>query len=335
MKSIRKEKLLIMFLALGLLALLVVGCKTSTQSGNTIDESEAIAKVNGELITKEKFENNLEKIERKYKQQYGVDFSQERAAKMLPAIKKKVLNRMIQEELLLQKAAEENIRVTDQEITKNLNKVKKRYKSEAQFKKQLEKAGLSLEEIIEKIKKNLLIKKLSNKLTKNIKITEKEVENYFKNNKDSFTQTVKIKASHILVDTKKKANEIKDRLDSGVDFATLANKYSNGPSSKKGGNIGFFSKGQMMPAFEKVAFNLEVGEISEPVKTKHGYHIIKVTDKKKPKKLEFEDVKNNIKSSLRNQKKPKILNNYLKKVSKESKIEKLIKIKDSKINQKN
>lgn len=326
MKLIRNKKLVTMILSLGILALLVVGCNTSTNNGDAIDESEAVAKVNGELISKKQFEDNLERIEQRYKQQYGMNFSEGKAAKMLPSIKKRLLNQMIQEELLLQKAKKENIEISDEEIKNHLDQVKNSYESEEQFKEQLKKSGLSVEQITKDLKKNMLIEKLSDQLTEDINITEKEMKDYFQNNKDKFSQSAQIKASHILVDTKKKAEEMKDRLENGADFADLAKKHSTGPSSEKGGNLGFFGKGQMMPAFEKAAFNLEVGEISQPVKTKHGYHIIKVTDQKQAKEPKFEDVKDTIKSSLQDQKKKKMLNDYLKKAREESEIEKLIEI---------
>jgi len=89
-----------------------------------------------------------------------------------------------------------------------------------------------------------------------------------------------IRASHILVSSLDEANKIYNECNSGVDFSELAKKYSSCPSSAKGGDLGFFSKGQMVKEFEEAAFSLKVGEISKPIKTQFGYHLIKVTDKK-------------------------------------------------------
>lgn len=89
-----------------------------------------------------------------------------------------------------------------------------------------------------------------------------------------------VRASHILVDDERLANKLYDRISGGADFALLAKKHSTCPSGRKGGDLGFFQKGQMVPEFEKTAFELEVNALSKPVRTKFGYHLIKVTGKK-------------------------------------------------------
>lgn len=89
-----------------------------------------------------------------------------------------------------------------------------------------------------------------------------------------------VKASHILVDSKPEADSIKSKIDSGASFESMAKKYSKCPSGHNGGDLGYFEKGQMVKAFEDVAFNLPVGKVSEPVKTQFGWHLIKVYDKK-------------------------------------------------------
>lgn len=91
---------------------------------------------------------------------------------------------------------------------------------------------------------------------------------------------MQIRASHILVSSLDKANWISSKIKEGKDFAELAEKYSECPSSQKGGDLGYFSKGQMVKEFENVAYSLEVGKVSEPVKTQFGYHLIELTDKK-------------------------------------------------------
>lgn len=91
---------------------------------------------------------------------------------------------------------------------------------------------------------------------------------------------MKVRASHILVSSQEKAKSILEEIKKGADFAKLAKKHSECPSSKKGGDLGFFSKGRMVPEFEKAAFSLNPGEVSGPVKTEFGYHLIKVTGRK-------------------------------------------------------
>lgn len=89
-----------------------------------------------------------------------------------------------------------------------------------------------------------------------------------------------VRASHILVDSKKEADLIKSKIDTGECFETLAKQYSKCPSGEEGGDLGYFERGQMLKEFEDAAFNLPVGKVSDPVKTQFGWHIIKVYDKK-------------------------------------------------------
>ncbi len=96
-------------------------------------------------------------------------------------------------------------------------------------------------------------------------------------NAANYTQ---VRAAHILVDTKSQASGLKNRIEGGEDFAKMAKQFSKCPSGQRGGDLGYFGRGQMVPEFETAAFNLPKGEISEPVQTDFGWHIIKVTDKK-------------------------------------------------------
>ncbi|SJZ31141.1 peptidylprolyl isomerase [Selenihalanaerobacter shriftii] len=321
----KNKKLMVTLLVLGLLAIAVVGCNSSSKSNSqAIDESQAVAKVNDKLISKARFNKNVEQVKAQYQQQYGVDFSNAKVAAMLTRLKEQVLEQMIREEVLIQQAVKEGIEVTDKEIQAEFDKVKKKYKSADEFKKRLKEAGVTIDDIKLNIKNKLLLDKFSNKMTEDIEVTQKDLKDYFNKNKDKFVQPAQIKASHILVKTKEKAEKVKSELEAGANFAKLAKKYSTGPSGKNGGSLGYFGKGQMVPAFEKAAFNLEVGKISNPVKTKFGYHIIKVTDQKKSKKMKFAEIKGQIKSYLVKQKKQGKLKTYLDKAYKKSEIKKLV-----------
>ena len=136
-----------------------------------------------------------------------------------------------------------------------------------------------------------------------IKITDEEISAYFEENKDSFAQAEQVEASHILVKDKATAEEVLKKLNDGGDFAKLAKEYSTDTSNaENGGSLGYFGKGQMVAEFEDVAFKLKVNEISDPVKTEYGYHIIKVTGKKEAKAANLKDNKEAIKETLLTQK---------------------------------
>lgn len=146
-------------------------------------------------------------------------------------------------------------------------------------------------EILEATKLNLLKNYAFNKVLSNIDATEEEVSNHFNEFKDNFNKPVTVKASHILVDTEEKAQEVLTELNSDMSFADAATKYSSCPSKDAGGSLGEFTKGQMVPEFEEAAFNMEEGSISSPVKTQFGYHIIKLDEKSPATNSTLEDVK--------------------------------------------
>jgi peptidyl-prolyl cis-trans isomerase D len=144
-----------------------------------------------------------------------------------------------------------------------------------------------------------------------VQITDKEIEEYHKFNENKYYNEPQVKASHILIKlppnvkqeeneaAKKKIEEIRSQILSGEDFSKLAEEHSEDDATKKkGGDLGFFSKGRMVPDFEEVAFKLQPGEISEPIKTRYGFHLIKVTDKKEGGTPPFDELKDKIKGEM-------------------------------------
>jgi peptidyl-prolyl cis-trans isomerase C len=136
---------------------------------------------------------------------------------------------------------------------------------------------------LEEAKRQIMIRTMVDKFQTE-KLSEDQVKKYYEAHKKDFKQ---VKASHILLDQEDKAKDVYKQLKNGADFAELAKKYSIDPSSKdKGGDLGYFTRGQMVRPFEEVAFSLKVNKFGEPVQTSFGYHIIKVVDIKDPKKYE-------------------------------------------------
>ncbi|OPJ55502.1 peptidylprolyl isomerase [Clostridium oryzae] len=155
---------------------------------------------------------------------------------------------------------------------------------------------------LENVKKEVLIQYAINKVLSDIRVTENEAQEFYKDNMSMFLEEESVRASHILVDTLEKAEDVATKLKEGKDFAEAAKEYSSCPSNERGGDLGYFKKGSMVPEFEKAAFALKVGEVSEPVKTQFGYHIIKLEDRKEPGLAAFEDVKEPIVNNIVNQK---------------------------------
>ncbi|MGM0397068.1 MAG: peptidylprolyl isomerase [Bacillota bacterium] len=153
-------------------------------------------------------------------------------------------------------------------------------------------------EAFEETKKNLLKGYAFNKLVADINTEEEEMKEFFQENKSLFSQQETMKASHILVEDEDKAEEIIQEIDDGLDFEEAAANYSSCPSKEAGGSLGEFGKGQMVPEFEEAAFNLEVGAISEPVKTQFGYHIIRLDAKNEAQEPQFEEVKEQVQQQV-------------------------------------
>jgi Parvulin-like peptidyl-prolyl isomerase len=134
---------------------------------------------------------------------------------------------------------------------------------------------------LEKAKADLLKQYYITKLLSKADVDDVEIFNFYGQNREMFVDKEEVRARHILVSTEEEANKVVSEINSGLSFADAAKKYSSCPSSQEGGDLGFFSAGQMVPEFEKAAFSLKTGEMSAPVKTQFGYHII-LTEEKKP-----------------------------------------------------
>ncbi|SFC27210.1 foldase protein PrsA [Bacillus sp. 491mf] len=197
---------------------------------------------------------------------------------------KEKAGKTILQQAMLEKILLDKYKVSDDEAKKKVEEVKKQMGDK--FNAYLTQMGVKSEkELKDKMKVQLAFEK-------GIKssVTEKEIKDYYK---------PKLKASHILVKDEKTAKEIKEKLNNGEDFAALAKQYSEDPGSKeKGGELPEFGPGQMDPKFEEAAYKLETGQVSDPVKSSFGYHIIKLTEKKELKP--FDQEKENIRKELEN-----------------------------------
>lgn len=137
-----------------------------------------------------------------------------------------------------------------------------------------------------------------------VTLTDEEVAAYFQAHKAQFAAGAQVRAKHILVDSEDKAKKVEQEIASGSkSFEDAAKEYSSCPSKEKGGDLGFFGKGQMVPEFEKAAFEAEIGTLTGPVKTQFGYHLIRVEDKKEETPADFESIKGQLYENLLQQKK--------------------------------
>lgn len=251
---------------------------------------------------------------------------------------KQTIEQMISAELLYQAAAKQDIKDLDKQIDAKLAQGKERFKSEDEFKKAMKDLEMDEKALREYTRRDILISSfVETNFVSKVAVTEAEVRDFYEKNLDKFKRDETVKASHILigVDSKasadektkarEKADKLKKELSGGADFSELAKSNSTCPSSQQGGDLGFFGKGQMVPSFEKAAFALKPGEISDVVETQFGYHIIKLTEKKPAETAELKDVKAKIEDYLKGQKVNDSVQKLIAEARKTAKIEVLLK----------
>ena len=151
---------------------------------------------------------------------------------------------------------------------------------------------------LKRVKEEILVQYMYSKVMKEAKVEEKELEDYYNANKANFTEGESVRAKHILVATEEEASKVKKEIEEGLSFEDAAKKYSTCPSNAAGGDLGFFHAGQMVPEFEEAAFAAEIGEVTDPVKTQFGFHLVKVEEKRPAVEKSFEEVKEIIRKNL-------------------------------------
>ncbi len=174
-------------------------------------------------------------------------------------------------------------------------------------KRNLYEAEPAFRDQLAKLKDSLLISYAGEKALSGANVTDGEVKEYYEANKDKFASGETVNASHILVDSEEKANAVYEEIASGKkSFEDAARENSTCPSKDNGGNLGDFARGQMVPEFDSAVFSMEVGEITKtPVKTQFGYHLIKLNAKNEPKTAALEEVAEDLKAALLNEKRRK------------------------------
>ncbi len=206
------------------------------------------------------------------------------------------LDAMISNEVVNQEADQANVKVTQEEVDAELTIYEENYGGTEALKETLAASGMTVESLKDEIKTYLKVEKI---VGPTINITDEQISTYFEDNKATFEQASTVEANHILVETQEQAAEVKAKLDDGGDFAKLAAEYSTDTSNaENGGALGEFGIGEMAPEFEEAAFSMKVDEISEPVKTDFGFHIIQVTSKTEAAKATLEDSKDEINEIL-------------------------------------
>lgn len=257
----------VMYLAIGIIAASAIFLLAGFNKG------EAVATVNGTAIEKDALYEQMKKTS-------GAE----------------ALEGMISDEIIRQEAEKADITVTQDEIDAEMAVYEENYGGAEGLASAIETSGMTMEDLENEMETYLKIEKL---VGPDIEITDEAIQTYFEENKAALGQTAQVEASHILTETQEQAEEVAKKLADGGNFAELAAEYSvDTATAENGGELGSFGEGEMAAEFEKAAFAMKPDEISEPVETEFGFHVIKVTGKTEAAEATLEGSKEKIKEIL-------------------------------------
>lgn len=328
MRQILRFTLVIIPLICALSAISFVS--TATAAGEKKSPTEKVAVVNGAIITRAELDRSVARMAK-------MQHSQTTNADETKQLREKTLDALIRNELLYQASQKAGIKIEDKVVDEQIAQLKKRFSNEEDFQKALAQIPATEEALRLQIRQQMATRQYVDKeFASKIEIPDQEVKAYYDEHPQFFKVPAQVKASHILakVDDQKdeakkaaaleKIKKAQKRLQDGDDFATVAKEMSDGPSKDKGGELGYFSSGQMVKPFEDAAFALKVGETSDIVETRFGYHLIRVEDKKEAGQVPYDQAQKKIEQFLKRQKLIEMVNQQTAEMEKTAKIEKFL-----------
>ncbi|HTV75237.1 MAG TPA: peptidylprolyl isomerase [Candidatus Acidoferrales bacterium] len=266
---------------MGFILAAIAGCSSASSStgGN-------VASVNGQDITRDAFISKLEGTQQA----------------------KNVLNQMVQSTLIDQYAKDNNIQIPDSAVQAEEDKIRARYPN-GQFEMLLKQQNLTEDDVKNILREQLVLEKA---VSGDVHVSDADVKSYIDKNHATLDKPEQVDARHILVADLPTAQQVEAKLKAGGNFADLAKQYSTDPSTKdKGGELGYFSRGQMVPQFEAAAFSQPIGVVGPPVKSPFGYHIIEVEGRKPGTTATFANSADTVRETLRQQQEQQLIPTFL------------------------
>lgn len=286
-----------------LLTVCIVGTSIATSEEKKESDEKGkkiVAKINDKSIYEDQLAPLVEKELRTFRK-FG---AREDSPDLVKRLQKKALDEVIGQEILYQESQKLDIPDIEEKIKEKMEAMKSRYQSEEHFEKSMKAKNLTKDDLRESIRRSIFVDEyLKKQGIRNPEVPEAEIKEFYEKNKGSFKREETVRVSHILVkidesakpeekeQARKKAEKIRQEIEGGKDFAEMAKEHSACNSASKGGDLGYIKRGYMPPEFEKVAFALKKGELSDIVQTKFGYHLIKVVDKKTEGIAPYDEVK--------------------------------------------
>ena len=295
-------------------------------------DGDKAATVNGQVITKTELDQELQPVLQRMAMQ-----GQQPQPEQVAEIREKVLDSLINRELLVQDAKAQGVSVEAEALDAQMEQVRGQFPEEAQFKEALSQMGIDEETLRAQMRQRLLIQKLiEERIAKDVTVTDEEAQAYYAAHPEQFKTGEQIRARHILIksepeasdtdkkEARQKLEEVQGKLEKGESFADLAEEYSEGPSGPKGGDLGYFERGQMVKPFEDAAFALKDDEVSEIVETRFGFHLIKAVDRKAASTTPFAEIKDQIKAQLKKQAVQETVGEHLEALKAKAEIERFL-----------
>ncbi len=308
----------VVLLALVVPALLLSAC------GAQKVPAGAIAAVGSGVVTQEQFDQIWKQAEAQYKSQSGAPPFPKAGSTEYKQLKASIVNYLVQNQIIQAKASELGVKVTDKQLQDRMKEIVKQVGGQKKLDELLKQQAVTQTQLEGQLKAQMLQDAVQQKVYADITVSQAEIEKYYNDpaNKSQFNVPESIDARHILVKTKAEAEKVRALLEADntdANWKKVAKQYSTDPGSKNnGGSLGNFPKGRMVKPFEDVAFKLKVDEISQPVKTQFGYHIIEVTKKTPGSNQTLAQAKATIEQQLKYQKQATAWENWLKTAMKDA-----------------
>jgi parvulin-like peptidyl-prolyl isomerase len=312
----------------GLIAIAVVVLATNVGKVNGGEAPKAVATVNGVALTEADLAEEVNKI-LPTESSFHSGVTPER----MKAIRAKARVALVEMELQYQDALTKGQKLGDAELDAEIDKIKERFKAKGSFDKLIASAGFTESSFRRFVERRILSERFKVRMVdEKAQVAEAQVKEFYETNKARYFKPVEFRASHILLKVdpasteeqkakiREKADTILKQLRGGAVFAEIAEKESNDRSSINGGDIGSFHGGETVPEFEKALEALKVGEMSDVVETLYGFHIIKLTDRKEPRQLSYEEMKEKIRAQLTDTEKDRLFKKWMDELRAKAKI---------------
>ena len=301
---------------LGLVAALLAGGAVTAVTIGMQRGTAVAATVNGEVIYVNELNGQVDTLAK----QYGLDMGTADGARQRAEISRVVLDQLIEQRLVLQEARRNSAMPTETQVESQLQEIKRNFPTESDFEMALSQRNLSLAELKDRLRTNLAVRNLMVKVAP-ATVSDLEIEQYFREHRNEFDRSEQVHVKHILLDDENQARLVLAKLRRGESFDDLARQYSKDPGSREqGGDLGFVSRGQLVPEFEQVAFALQPKQISDIVKTQYGYHLIQVLERRPPQPATLEQARDQIRGVLLSGRQEASFQEWLKKIKTQAKI---------------